>query len=333
MNGHLLAFVAWVHLSILYPPSPVSINGRHTFYYELQVINTSAHPVIVDKLTISPRSAIAVTHNSATTLRPGDTTLLYIELTTQTIPDSLVHHLQLRDGNQTLTQTISIPVDNSAPLAIGPPFHNGTWAAVREPSWERGHRRVTYTVDGHTRIPGRYAIDFIQLDDNGRYAKNNEDSIRNWLGYSTEVLAVTDGIVTATRNDFPESNTLSAHPKYPSSQASGNYISIQTGKDRFVFYEHLQPGSIRVRPGQTIKKGEAIARLGFTGQTTGPHLHLHVADAGSPLGAEGVPFVFDSFTLLGSYPDLTSFGKDKWTPQTPAVLKKEYPAPNTVLRF
>lgn len=314
----LLPVVIWLHLSISHPPTPVSINGRPTLYYELQLINTSPHPVTVDKLIIkSPRSTLAVFEKDqlrSRTATHGDTTLIYIELTTKKVPDLLIHQLRLHTGDGVRGTTL---VDHTPPIVLGPPFRNGTWAAVREPSWERGHRRATYTVDGRTRIPGRFAIDFIRLDDNGHYARGNEDSIRNWLGYSTEVLAVADGVVTAIRNDFPQSNTLSTHPKYPSSQAAGNFITIQAGKDRFIFYEHLQPGSIRVRPGQT----------------TGPHLHLHVADANSPLGAEGIPFVFDSFTLIGSYPDLAVFGKKKWIQEKLARIQKEYPAPNTVIRF
>ncbi|MBO9633290.1 MAG: M23 family metallopeptidase [Chitinophagaceae bacterium] len=144
--------------------------------------------------------------------------------------------------------------------------------------------------------------------DTGNYAKGNEDSIQNWYGYGAEVLAVADGEIAAVRTDFPESPTLAAHPFYKPEQATGNYVSLKIAENRFVFYEHLQPGSILAEPGQQIKKGQVIARLGFTGQTTGPHLHLHLADTNSPLGAEGLPFVFERFELVGSFPDFNQFG-------------------------
>jgi murein DD-endopeptidase len=76
--------------------------------------------------------------------------------------------------------------------------------------------------------------------------------------------------------------------------------------------------------------------LGFTGQTTGPHLHLHVADKDSPLGSEGIPFVFDSFTLLGHYPDFNDFEKVRWQAQDPGAdssINNECPGPNTVVSF
>lgn len=40
----------------------------------------------------------------------------------------------------------------------------------------------------------------------------------------------------------------------------------------------------------------------------------HVADADAPLKAEGIPFVFEKFTVAGGYNDLDNFGKKPWEP-------------------
>jgi murein DD-endopeptidase MepM/ murein hydrolase activator NlpD len=190
-------------------------------------------------------------------------------------------------------------------------------------------------VDEKRRIPGRFAIDFIKLNDQGLYANGSDNEIKNWYGYGADVLAVSDGVVASVRDDFSESATLSEHPRYPADKATGNYISIDIGKERVVFYEHLKPGSTKVKPGQKIKKGDVIAALGFTGQTTGPHLHFHVADKNSPLGAEGIPFVFERFTVLGSYADMEKFGKELWTPvkNSNQMIREERPGPNAVIEF
>jgi len=297
-----LAVRAQPVISVLCPPTPVTINGRVVLYYELYVIHgvptrIEVAGTILDQKEIAGRT------------KPGDTSVVYMEVALDgPAPDSLIHYVTIQGE----TIRVAIPVRHTAPIVLSPPLRGGPWAAVREPSWERGHRRVIFTVDGHSRIPGRFAVDFILLDSAGKYARGDEDSIRNWYGYAAEVLAVADGVVVKTRDDFVESPTLSAHPKYPAEQATGNFICLKIGEGRFVFYEHLQPGSIRTRPGQKVKRGQLIARLGFTGQTTGPHLHLHVADSDSPLGAEGLPFVFDRFTVLGGYPDFGVFGKGEW---------------------
>src|SRR4029453_19005256 len=87
----------------------------------------------------------------------------------------------------------------------------------------------------------------------------------------------------------------------------------EIGQGRFAFYEHLRPGSVRVRAGDAVRHGEVLAALGFTGDSTGPHLHFHVADAPSPLGGEGMPFAIDRFELLGRYDDIGTLGQAPWS--------------------
>ena len=93
--------------------------------------------------------------------------------------------------------------------------------------------------------------------------------------------------------------------------------SIELGKNRYAFYAHLQPGSIRVKVGDKVRKGQAIGLLGNSGNTVGPHLHFHIGDADSLNGSEGIPFVFDSVDIIGE--------------AHPHVL--ELPLNNTVVRF
>lgn len=220
------------------------------------------------------------------------------------------------------------------PPVLGPPLRNGPWLAVYEPSWERGHRRVLYTVNDSTRLPGRFAIDFMLLSSQGQMAHHNADSVKNWYGYGAEVLAVANGVVVSMRNDLPESATISANPKLPPEKGSGNYIALDIGDRRYVFYEHLKPGSISVKIGQVVTKGQPIARLGFTGHTVGPHLHLHVADRNSSLGAEGLPFAFAKFKTLGSYPNPLGLGAQPWVPvDKPLTKTLQRPAPNSVISF
>lgn len=348
-----------LEMRILHKPEVVIIEGKPTAYYELVLTNFSSDSVELKKLSVlntsdsteyisfnkedikkncSPIGIPQTGHE--TILRPGGSSVVYIELTLQDVKqsESAVHRLEFefKDTNKDSRSEIGAATDfaKDNKLVLGAPLKDGTWAAVYEPSWKLGHRRVIYTINGVARIPGRYAIDFIRLDNQGRFANGNDVEIKNWYGYANDVLAVADGMVVSTLNDFPESPTLSAHPKYTADKATGNYISIDIGNNRFAFFEHLKPGSIKVRPGQRVKKGDVIASLGFTGQTTGPHLHFHIADANSPLGAEGMPFVFERFTVLGSYPDFEKFGKMLWTPlENQSVIIEERPRPNSVIKF
>ena len=58
----------------------------------------------------------------------------------------------------------------------------------------------------------------------------------------------------------------------------GNYIVLQIAPGVYAFYAHLQPGSLKVKVGDTVAAGAVIASLGNTGNSTAPHLHFGLVD-------------------------------------------------------
>jgi murein DD-endopeptidase MepM/ murein hydrolase activator NlpD len=85
--------------------------------------------------------------------------------------------------------------------------------------------------------------------------------------------------------------------------------------------------------GERVRTGQVIAALGFSGESTGPHLHFHVADASSPLGGEGLPFEIRTFERLGRYDDIARLGKPWRAIGIGATRQDEWPDGNTVVRF
>jgi len=325
-------------------------------YYELWLTCASATPVTLHKLEVidavdssileafsaedlARRYSLPPAPAQDPVLLPGAAGMLYLEvaLPTTRVNPRLVHRLTVADADHKMMTVRSdmVTLTGQTSPVLGQPLRGGPWVAIYEPGWERGHRRVTYTVNDTTRIPGRFAIDFMLLNKQAKLSHHQADSIVNWYGYAADILAVADGVVAAMRNDFPESPTLSAHPKHPPEKAAGNYIALDIGDGRYVFYEHLKTGSITVKSGQRVRKGERIAALGFTGQTTGPHLHLHVADRNSTLGAEGLPFALEKFQLFGAYPGAEGLGEKRWIPARfkQSILVAQRPGPNTVIVF
>ena len=56
----------------------------------------------------------------------------------------------------------------------------------------------------------------------------------------------------------------------------GSHVIIDHGNGYTTLYAHMQNGSITVSEGDLVAKGQVIGKLGSTGNSTGPHLHIEL---------------------------------------------------------
>ena len=105
------------------------------------------------------------------------------------------------------------------------------------------------------------------------------------------------------QDDQPEGAPGQLPPGQTVQTAGGNYVVVDIGHGRYAFYAHMQPDSLKVKLGDTVKTGQVLGLLGNTGNSDGAHLHFHVMDGPSPLLSNGLPFVFDHFTGEGVVTD------------------------------
>jgi murein DD-endopeptidase MepM/ murein hydrolase activator NlpD len=203
-----------------------------------------------------------------------------------------------------------------------------------------GHRRTIYAINGRARIPARFAIDWVRLENDGARARGDKTQIANWHGYGAEVLAVADGVVAEAGDDIVEAPALSGRSgaPIPLENVSGNFVCLDLGGGRYAFYEHLKHGSVKVKAGARVKSGQVIGLLGNSGgSSSGPHLHFHVGDAQAELASEGVPYVFRGFEVVGAFETIGAFASGGlWKTAPPGaggIRKGELPAANTVVIF
>ena len=61
----------------------------------------------------------------------------------------------------------------------------------------------------------------------------------------------------------------------------GNYIIIEHSDGMYTLYAHLAYNSVTVMAGDVVEQGQVIAKLGHTGNSTGPHLHFEMREGGN----------------------------------------------------
>jgi murein DD-endopeptidase MepM/ murein hydrolase activator NlpD len=75
----------------------------------------------------------------------------------------------------------------------------------------------------------------------------------------------------------------------------GNTITLDLGGGQFAYYHHLQPGSVRVKAGDRVRRGQVLARVGASGDAREPHLHFEVTTSPKQGMGEGVPYFIDQY--------------------------------------
>ncbi len=357
--------VSTIDANVPAAPFTIAVSGRQHLVYELHLTNVATSDVSVRRIQVvdAARDAVigdlsdlalssrigsvgaSASDRDSHLIAPGTRAVVYLWLPLENgtpHPSRLRHRITLdaRRAGERIPVVVTgadAEVRREQPLVLAPPVSAGPWVALYDPAMLGGHRTAMYAIDGRARIPARFAVDFVRLQNDGTHARGERSLIANWHGYGAEVLAVADATVVEARDDIPEAPSIAPQP-VPLENVSGNFVSLDLGGGRYAFYEHLKHGSIRVKAGDRVAPGDVLASLGNSGSSSaGPHLHFHVADARAELAGEGLPFVFAAFEVLGRFDDVSGFVSGvRWKPARSGeggVREHEMPAPNSVVVF
>ena len=206
----------------------------------------------------------------------------------------------------------------STPIVVDLPLR-GEWVAYHAPA----ERIPSHGTDA---LGQRYAYDFLRIERERKGWKFFRASTLRYLlfgvklndcyGWGEPIHAPFDGTVIAARDGWPEGQWLHAlrglalvlkvllrHPRILGPKktndlrhALGNYIVLKIpGKEIYAFFAHARTGSIQVREGDEVHRGQPIADVGHSGNSTAPHLHFHLMDRANILEAQGVPCCFKKY--------------------------------------
>ena len=175
-------------------------------------------------------------------------------------------------------------------VALGPVMAGGTFVVE-----EGGSREI---INYHMKYGFlRYAVDFIGVGPLGRHARGIFPTEPDrYAIFGANVLAPCTAVVETAVDgvpDLPGPHTDRQHP-------AGNHLVLLTqrpsGVSVRVALAHLKQGSLRVQVGQRVDIGQVIARVGHSGNSSEPHLHIGVVQ-GDPWQGTGLPF-----TVAGRFP-------------------------------
>jgi len=315
-------FTVPLDVEVPWPPTAVQADGKNVLAYELHIANFSGQPVTLAHIEVvgdggteltrygtnDVLASIALVGNRQATgmdkltIGPGQLAIVYMWVALDSaakLPAALEHKISAKVGaypEELTVQCARVNVGRDVAV-ISPPLRGDNWVAANGPSNTSGHRRTIIPIDGKGRIAQRFAIDWVRLNPDGSTHTGDPLDNKNYRAYSSEALAVADGTVVATKDGIPQNVPGENSRAVPITMETvgGNHVIIDIGHGRYAFYAHLQPGSLKVKVGDRVKRGQVVGLVGNCGNSTEPHLHFHLGESPSPLASEGIPYVFESF--------------------------------------
>ncbi len=321
-----------LEMRVQFAPTAFPAAGARYLVYELRITNLSKQQVSLRRLEVidaadgnaAPLAAyegaqldsilqhfgnpaigdrMPTADDSHRQLAAGETVIVFLTIALEEraggVP-SLKHRLYTSDDSieGATTSTAGVKL-----LELGPPLQGGPWAAKSGAAKNDSHHRRQFMVlGGSVTLSNRCAIDWVRTENDASF-KGPADDIRSYLSYESPVLAAANGKVVAVRDGIPDNK-----PGHVGAEALkltletivGNFVVLDLGHGQFAWYAHLQPGSLRVKVGQRVKRGAVIALVGNSGSSFEPHLHFEVTTSPMAMRGEGVPYVIDDFTVMSA---------------------------------
>jgi hypothetical protein len=176
---------------------------------------------------------------------------------------------------------------SGAAIRLASPLRNGVYYVGGGGSsrWLNAHR-----VD---EAPGNdFALDIVALNGLGRGSTGlAPGELAAYVIYGRTVHSPCAGVVANAVDGVRDGSP----PWEDRASPAGNHVVISCEGVKVVL-AHLMHGSLAVARGEHVGIGQVIGRVGNSGRTSQPHLHLHAARGGSATGildGEGVPIMVD----------------------------------------
>jgi len=306
----------YVSIDIRMAPVAPQTAGGYLLQYELFATNWYDKDITIKAIDVLAGDVLlrtleaevldrlfAVGSGQTAVVGPRQTTTMILSTVINPLPPKLDHRIRFRiagDSGDTSVRYPGTPVRKNL-LRLRPPVRGDSWVVLEGPGGNNHHTAGVLQFEGRMLVPQRFAIDFNRAYEDGQLVHGNRADLHSYRCYGAEVFAVADARVIFVRNDVPDNPGQAKANALPDNVANlpGNRVVLDLGAGRFASYFHLQPRSIRVKEGDTVRAGDLLGLVGNS-SSPAPHLHFQVNDGPEPMTSEGLPYVFDSFIRSGT---------------------------------
>ena len=168
-------------------------------------------------------------------------------------------------------------------VEIGLPFR-GEWFVA----WGGDTKELNYHVESGG--DQRRAADLFAVDAGGKTHRGDGKRNQDYFAYGRDILAVADGVVVLAVDGVPDNTPGEMDREF----VPGNVVIIEHRPDLYSMSGHLVPGSVRVKAGARVRRGQVLGACGNSGNSSEPHLHFQLQDGPTMNKSFGIEPVFRS---------------------------------------
>jgi hypothetical protein len=317
-----------LEMRVPFEPTAFASAGRTYLAYELYLTNFTNNPLTLSRVEVLDADAavlqpIAVFEGQqldavlqavgvptpadggggARPLAPGGSMVVFMWVAFDPgahVPKQLRHRVVTTDN---AADGAVIGTHHTELKVLRSPVLGSDWLASDAPSndADNHHRRGILVFGGRASISRRYAIDWMQVENRASFSGDARDK-RAYYAYGKPVVAVADATVVMARDGLPDNvpgHNEAFSPAVPITMetVTGNTITLDLGSGQFAYYFHLQPGSVRVKVGERVRRGQVMALIGASGDAREPHLHFEITNSPKFLAGEGLPYLIDQYRV------------------------------------
>lgn len=194
------------------------------------------------------------------------------------------------------------PQGDTVDLAF--PLSGGTYLIAAGGSNEilNPHRKTASAARYRPWVGQSHAIDVVRVGSWGsRDGALSPDGPSGFAIFGDVVTAPCAGTVLAAVDGHPDGLVKGApSDAIRPAPLEGNHVILECGEVHVVL-AHLQRGSVCVLSGDLVRTGDPLGRVGNSGQSDEPHLHIHAQTPGTKdasLGGHPIPMTFDGRYLV-----------------------------------
>ncbi|NYF91920.1 M23 family metallopeptidase [Tunturiibacter empetritectus] len=303
-----------VHL--VYEVWLANISSGEADIQDVEVIGDGGVLQRLDAAAVSRRLQPAGLREASGVLARGTQSILFLNVILPNgspIPKQLLHRIKAHysaapPGQQEITETGGATTPDLQPVAqIGAPLRGDGYVSADSCCDATRHTRAALPINGRVYVAQRYAVDWEQLDANGRIYSGPREKLESYTIFGKPVYAVADGVVAVAITGLPEQTPGKYPTNIPIEDADGNAIIEDIGGHHFACYAHMQSASINLHRGDRVKRGQIIGLVGNSGNSVAPHLHFHVMSSELSLASNGLPYQIDAFKVTGATPGTEAF--------------------------